>query len=195
MTKGPCTIAGCEKTIHSAGLCAMHRRRKQVHGDPLFVKFDRYSDPDKAFAARTRLEGDCLVWTGAKYPSGYGQIRINDVIVRTHRYAWERANGPIPDGVMLDHTCFNRACCNVGHLRLATSGQNNSNRQGANRNSKSGIRGVRYHRQSGLWQSIVIVNRVEHCKYSKTIEEAERVVIAMRRELMPFSQEPPEDKP
>lgn len=154
------------------------------------VKQVRYSNPGDALAARTTRDGDCLLWTGAKSGSGYGVIRVNGRNTPAHRVSWERANGAIPDGLFVDHLCFNRACVKVEHLRLATNGQNGANRQGANRTSISGIRGVRFHKHSGLWQSIVIVNRVKHCKYSKTIEEAEQVAIAMRRELMPFSQEP-----
>lgn len=35
-----------------------------------------------------------------------------------HRYVWEQEHGPIPPGYEVDHTCKNRACCNVEHLQL-----------------------------------------------------------------------------
>ncbi len=37
-----------------------------------------------------------------------------------HRYIWECEVGPIPEGLVLDHQCRNRACCNVDHLRVVT---------------------------------------------------------------------------
>ena len=33
-----------------------------------------------------------------------------------HRFIWEHHNGPIPPGHEINHTCQNRACCNVAHL-------------------------------------------------------------------------------
>lgn len=32
-----CSIEGCEKPHTSKGLCAMHRKRLKIHGDPLFI--------------------------------------------------------------------------------------------------------------------------------------------------------------
>lgn len=168
----------------------MHYARFKKWGDANFIKEAHFADPEEAFTARTVWRGDCLEWTGATYPAGYGQMRINNRIVRTHRYAWERVHGEIPEGMIIDHMCFNPACCNVEHLRLGTEGLNRQNLSGAYRSSASQIRGVRFHRASGLWMSRVTVNRIDHVKYSKTVEEAEQKAIAMRRALMPFSQEP-----
>lgn len=193
MNKGECSIEGCFKPARKRGWCSMHYWRWGTYGDPHFVKSERYDDPELAFAARTERRGDCLVWTGATYPSGYGQLRINNKVVRAHRYAWERANGPIPEGMVIDHMCFNRACVNVNHLRVGTDSLNKQNLAGARKHSSTGIRGVALHKKSGLWSSTVTVGGRRHTKYSKTIEEAERKVIAMRRELMPFSQEPQEE--
>lgn len=37
--------------------------------------------------------------------------------MKAHRYAYETLGpGPIPDGLVLDHLCRNRACCNPAHL-------------------------------------------------------------------------------
>ncbi len=42
----------------------------------------------------------------------------------THRIAWEEANGPIPEGLHVLHSCDNPPCCNVGHLFLGTAQDN-----------------------------------------------------------------------
>lgn len=44
--------------------------------------------------------------------------------VLVHCYVWERLVGPIPDGMVIDHQCRNRACCNIDHLRVVTPKQN-----------------------------------------------------------------------
>lgn len=63
---------------------------------------------------------DCVEATGAINNSGY--VHRNNVGV--HRLAWIDANGPIPEGMVVMHTCDNRRCVNVAHLALGTQGDN-----------------------------------------------------------------------
>ena len=127
-----CSVEDCEKGGKIVrGMCDMHYRRWQRHGDPLVTL--TYATPEEAFLARTEplLWSGCVVWTGATNRKGYGVLGVNGRTVMAHRYAWERERGRIPDGAVLDHTCWERACCNVDHLRLATPAQNTQNRSGA----------------------------------------------------------------
>ncbi len=41
-----------------------------------------------------------------------------------HRVAYELAIGPVPDGLVVDHLCFNRACVRPGHLEPVTQQEN-----------------------------------------------------------------------
>ncbi len=65
----------------------------------------------------------CMEWTGHLTNSGYGTIKEGGRGTRTlkaHRLAYEQAYGPIPDGLVLDHLCRNRKCCNPDHLEAVT---------------------------------------------------------------------------
>ena len=141
MTEYTCAIDGCESPAHARGWCDKHYARWLRHGDPRGGG-RRHSTPEEAFAARTERRGKCLVWTGAKGSTGYGRLQVNGRSTQAHRYAYEEAYGPIPDGMTIDHICYNRTCVDVAHLRLATRQQNSSNRAGANVRSSTGVRGV-----------------------------------------------------
>lgn len=128
---------------------------------------------------------DCWLWTASTNPKGYGWFRLGNKILLAHRVLWESVNGTIPAKLWLDHrhTCP-KNCVNPGHLRLATNKQNHENLPGANRNSKSGVRGVSLHRASGLWRGTVVHNGKQHSVgYFKTIPEAENAVRLRRIEL------------
>jgi len=78
---------------------------------------------------RTRLvlmpETGCLIWPLPGNANRHKKIslpgRRQDYI---HRIAWELANGPIPDGLVIDHVwdrgCRWRNCANVAHLEPVT---------------------------------------------------------------------------
>lgn len=142
MSDAICSIDGCTNRAEKRGWCPKHYRRWHRHGDPLGGGVPRFRDPEDTFLARVEKGPSCHLWTGALNDQGYGRLRVDGDLVRAHRYAWERANGPIPDGLYVDHICHNRACVNADHLRLATHSQNESNRSGATSRSRLGIRNV-----------------------------------------------------
>lgn len=69
------------------------------------------------------IDGECLVWTGAK-AQGYGRLYRDNGSALVHRIAYELVHGPIPTGMDLDHLCRNRACFNPDHLEPVTRGEN-----------------------------------------------------------------------
>lgn len=72
--------------------------------------------------------GSCRVWTGCLTPEGYGQISWKNKRWLVHRAIWTELRGPIPAGLTIDHVkargCRHRACVNVDHMEVVTSGEN-----------------------------------------------------------------------
>lgn len=71
-----------------------------------------------------RVESGCLEWQRKLDSDGYGKIRRGGKgtpHVRSHRLAWELANGPIQEGMSVLHKCDNPPCCDVEHLFLGTN--------------------------------------------------------------------------
>jgi len=56
---------------------------------------------------------------------GYGMVTINKKNYSTHRLSYQLYKGDIPKGLVIDHLCRNRACCNPEHLEVVTYSVNN----------------------------------------------------------------------
>lgn len=68
--------------------------------------------------------GDCIVPLSHQLNrNGYFRKHVGGKVVMYHRYIWEQHHGPIPEGVEIDHTCNNRACCNINHLQALERSQ------------------------------------------------------------------------
>ena len=79
---------------------------------------------------------------------GYRKVRLNGKRYMLHRIIYEMANGPIPEGILIDHINTNSLDNRLCNLRLATNAENCMNR-GANKNNTTGFKGV-HKRDSGF---------------------------------------------
>lgn len=72
-----------------------------------------------------------------------------------HRIVWEMFNGPIPEGMLIDHIDGNGLNNSISNLRLVDSYQSAQNRP-MGRNNKSGVVGVKWDR--GKWLATISLN-------------------------------------
>src|SRR6478735_6357894 len=95
-----------------------------------------YGSLDTRFAEKVERDEvtGCLIWTGANDGKGYGIIRVDGRRVRAHRWSYERHVGPVPDGLLILHSCDTPACVEPTHLRPGTDAENMADRDLRGRN-------------------------------------------------------------
>lgn len=86
--------------------------------------------------SRQNLLTGCREWIGHTHKKGYGCIRRDRKMQKTHRVVWEYINGHIPDGMHVLHACDNPCCVEVVHLFLGTNGDNIADKVSKDRSGK-----------------------------------------------------------
>ena len=113
--------------------------KKATNQQPTRIRRQRKTKPIwLRWVAKVKFHGldGCWIWQGGtrggmrEWDNGgkYGVIRIGrreDGKVAVHRWVLEEATGkPIPDGLVVDHLCRHRLCCNPLHLEAVTVEEN-----------------------------------------------------------------------
>lgn len=70
----------------------------------------------------------CHISTYSVASHGYAQVGWHEggqrYVTLCHRVIWNWFRGPIPEGMTVDHTCKNRRCVRLMHLRLISNLEN-----------------------------------------------------------------------
>ncbi len=84
-----------------------------------------------------REPSGCWRWILSIGSHGYGQASTRKQRVTTaHRVAYEAFIGPIPPGMLVQHSCDNKQCVNPEHLSLGTDATNAEDKRRKGRAAK-----------------------------------------------------------
>jgi hypothetical protein len=83
---------------------------------------------DRFWARVRKEEPPGSHWYHENKPSSncYVRVMFNGVIQPAHRVAWELVNGPIEEGLEIDHLCKVKTCINPEHLEPVSHAENMS---------------------------------------------------------------------
>ena len=116
---------------------------------------------------------------------GYGLLRVDYRLYRTHRLAWLHSHGEWPTGD-IDHIDGDRANNKLSNLRDVTRGENCQNLRAAQSHSQLGQLGVSAISNSKKYRARIAVNgQVTHLGCFNTVGEAHDAYLKAKRELHP----------
>lgn len=128
-----CSVEDCDRPHAAKGFCLAHWRRDKAGLDVSQPIVSKLITDDLLVRLRTYApEGEpdeCWEWTRA-LNKGYGAIAVHGSKMRmAHVVAWELHNGqPLPEGMLVRHTCDNPPCTNPAHLLIGTHKDNSHDR-------------------------------------------------------------------
>jgi hypothetical protein len=127
---------------------------------------------------------------GALDAKGYRVITVDGRDQKAHRLAWLYVHGEWPPDD-IDHINGIRSDNRIANLRKASRGQNVQNIRRARKDSRSGLIGAHYRKDSGTYAASIQVNGLnKHLGHFKTAEEAHAAYLKAKAELHPFSTMP-----
>ena len=119
----------------------MHDARTRKHGDPNAGQ--THAPPEVRFWRFVDKTAEC--WIFRQYGGkDYGRFKPGGrgaKTVLTHRYSYELHHGPIPDGMVVMHSCDNPACVNPAHLSVGTYKENTAQMAARGRHPRPGRKG------------------------------------------------------
>ena len=126
-----CSVGGAECSGRLIlGMCSKHYQRLVKYDDANYVQTIVGDDEARWNSKWTRtnkviIEGvGCSEFTGWLDKDGYGLIWIEGTKKKTHRHAYERAYGPVPEGMQVQHKCHNPPCGEPVHLKVGYAKEN-----------------------------------------------------------------------
>lgn len=119
-----CIAEGCNKPSYGRDYCARHSRLVS-RGLPLDAPPPKQLTRAERFWSYVgpREPDACWLWLGARcLRTGHPRFHDGTRTSQAHRFSYELANGPIPKGLFLHHTCGVVSCVNPAHLVALTIG-------------------------------------------------------------------------
>lgn len=139
----PCNLCG---KIYEAKIWYVARNENIFCSRHCAQKSHAKRNTEEQFWQRVEIKrpDDCWLFTGRKNQDGYGQIAYQCKTQNANRVSYIIANGPIPKGMVVMHTCDNPPCVNPKHLKIGTQQQNIEDMvsKGRNRNGGGGAQNV-----------------------------------------------------
>lgn len=123
---------------------------------------------DNKFIAMVLHIGSWYVHTG----DGYIRHTCNATkkLLKLHRFVYELAYGPIPEGLQIDHIDGNRTNNFLSNLRVVSHQQNQWNR--------TKTKGYSWHKQTQMWKAQIMINgKHKHLGRFSTEQEARQAYL------------------
>lgn len=142
-------------------------------------EYIRYED-GKLFwikkASRKVVVGDRA---GSLCAGEYRAFKLFGVRYAEHIYIWELHNGPVPEGMLVDHEDRDKTNNRIGNLRLATPSENSAN------SSRYGNRNCYWNASVNKWQVRVLFKGTLHHagRYFEDIIEARAAAAELRQRV------------
>lgn len=116
--------------------------------------------------------------TGSVGVNGHSVVVVDKRHYMTHRLIWAMTNGPIPDGMEVDHINGKRNDNRIHNLRLVTQAQQAINK-GMSKSNTTGHTGVYFYKPLGKWFAAIRVDgRLKSLGYFDDLNDA----VAARQE-------------
>lgn len=97
-------------------------------GPVVRTRLPRTASVEERFWAKVRRAeaSDCWLWVATiNKRTGYGSFTPrHGKVVSAHRFSYELAHGPIPEGLDVHHECHRRRCVNPAHLLAVPRAEN-----------------------------------------------------------------------
>lgn len=152
-------------------------------------------DPETGVFTRAKRTSNCVRVgdeAGGNFLNGvilYRVISVENRIYRGHRLAWLYVYGSWPDG-LIDHINGDGTDNRIANLRTCSYGGNQQNRT-VQRNNKSGLLGVCWHKASGKWHAQIHLKGFRHhLGLFSTKEEAHEAYLTAKAQLHAFQPTP-----